>query len=204
METDDVLLSGMAAGDPVAAGAFVRRFQGRVHGLARTLVADRDTAEDVTQEAFLRAYRHAASYDPRRGSVATWLLAITRNLAIDVIRVRRARPVDPAVVLAAVETLDPSPGYERVAELVDQAAANREVRAAVDVLPAEQRRAVLLAALGGLSATEVANAEGIPLGTAKARIRRGMRRLRDVLGPSEPSGSSADPPPLATAPEGVR
>lgn len=204
METDDVLLSGMAAGDPVAAGAFVRRFQGRVHGLARTLVADRDTAEDVTQEAFLRAYRHAASYDPRRGSVATWLLAITRNLAIDVIRVRRARPVDPAVVLAAVETLDPSPGYERVAELVDQAAANREVRAAVDVLPAEQRRAVLLAALGGLSATEVANAEGIPLGTAKARIRRGMRRLRAVLGPSEPSGSSADPPPLATAPEGVR
>ena len=86
---DDALVAGMAAGDADAASAFVERFQRRVFGLAYTIVGDARAAEDVAQEALLRAWRHAGVFDPRRGSVTTWLLTITRNLSIDALRVRR-------------------------------------------------------------------------------------------------------------------
>ena len=95
--SDDALVAGLAAGDSDAASAFVRRFQRRVFGLARTIVPDNRAAEDVAQEAFLRAWRHAAAYDPDAGSVVGWLLTITRNLAIDAVRVRRPVELRPAV-----------------------------------------------------------------------------------------------------------
>jgi RNA polymerase sigma factor (sigma-70 family) len=91
-------LSGLAAGDADAATAFTRRFQARVYGLVLTMVRDEGTAEDVAQETFVRAWKHARTYDPRRGRVATWLLTIARNLAIDVIRVKSAEPLDPDLV----------------------------------------------------------------------------------------------------------
>src|ERR1700674_3833079 len=94
---DDALLAGYANGDPDASVAFVRRHQRRVFGLALSIVSDASLAEDVAQEAFTRAWRHATTYDTRRGSVPAWLLTITRNLAIDAIRLRRARPIDPVV-----------------------------------------------------------------------------------------------------------
>src|SRR5687768_17663637 len=93
--SDDTLLASFALGDPDAAAAFIRRYQGRVYGLARSMVGDPDLAEDVAQEAFLRAWRNAQAYDSRRGSVHTWMLVITRSLAIDAMRLRRAQPVDP-------------------------------------------------------------------------------------------------------------
>jgi RNA polymerase sigma-70 factor (ECF subfamily) len=93
--SDESLLAGLGSNDPQAAAAFVRRFQGRVFGLAYTVLGDRDAARDVAQEAFLRAWRHAGVFDPRRGSVAAWLLTITRNLALDAVRMRRTIPVDP-------------------------------------------------------------------------------------------------------------
>src|SRR6516225_1392432 len=79
---DDALLGAMAAGDQEAAARFVRRHQRQVYGLAFSVTGDGATAEDVAQEAFTRAWRHAASFDPRRASATTWLLTITRNLAI--------------------------------------------------------------------------------------------------------------------------
>src|SRR5712691_11210663 len=98
--SDDALLAGLATGDEAAATAFVQRFQRRVYGLAFTILSDHRAAEDVAQEAFIRAWRHAGAYDPRRGTVVTWLLTITRNLAIDSIRVRRPVAVDPDSILA--------------------------------------------------------------------------------------------------------
>src|SRR5258708_6184220 len=97
---DEALVAGLAAGDASAATALVRRFQRRVFGLAMAVLGDRGLAEDVAQEAFVRAWRHAAAYDPRRGSVATWLLTITRNLAIDTLRMRRSDPIDAATLAA--------------------------------------------------------------------------------------------------------
>src|SRR5439155_5815362 len=101
--SDEALLAGLASGDAGAATAFVRRFQARVFGLAQTMVGDRGAAEEIAQETFLRAWRHATAYDPRRGQVATWLLAIARNLAIDRLRVKRPDPIDPDKLVAMVE-----------------------------------------------------------------------------------------------------
>src|SRR3990170_3632553 len=97
--SDESLLAGMGSGDPDAATAFVRRFQRRVFGLALAILGDRAAAEDAAQETFARAWRHADAYDPRRGAVATWLLTIARNVAIDHARVRRSDPVDPGALL---------------------------------------------------------------------------------------------------------
>lgn len=91
---DAALISGLAVNDESAAVAFVRRFQGPVFGLAVSITRDHALAEDIAQEAFLRAWRAAGSYDVRRGSVLAWLLTITRNLAIDAIRARRSAPVE--------------------------------------------------------------------------------------------------------------
>ena len=96
--SDEALLAGLAAGDADAATAFIRRFQARVYGLVITIVRDEGAAEDVAQETFVRAWKHARTYDPRRGRVATWLLTIARNLAIDVVRVKTAEPLDPDLV----------------------------------------------------------------------------------------------------------
>ena len=93
--SDEAVLAGMAGGDQSAAVTFVRRYQRRVFGLAYSMTGDTGIAEDVAQEALLRVWRHAPVFDPRRGSVASWVLTITRNLAIDALRMRRAVPTDP-------------------------------------------------------------------------------------------------------------
>lgn len=175
--TDDALMAGMAAGDTAAAAVIVRRYQRHVFGIALAVVGDHPTAEDVAQEAFTRAWRHAGVYDPRRASVSTWLSTITRNLAIDAIRVRRSDPIDPMVLTEILGcSNDPGPA--------DAAAASTEqvlLRRALSRLPETQRRAVVLAAIGGRTALEVSRAEGIPIGTAKTRIRSGLLRLREDL-----------------------
>ncbi len=175
--SDDALLAGLATGDADAAAAFVRRFQRRVFGLALSIVGDGALAEDISQEAFVRAWRHAGAYDPRRGTVTTWLLAITRNLSIDALRLRRPVAIDPESVLAMQQ-----PSTARSPE--DHAAVSADVarlRNALIELPAEQRRALVLAAFHGQTAREVGDTEGIPLGTAKTRIRTAMLRLRAAL-----------------------
>jgi RNA polymerase sigma factor (sigma-70 family) len=175
--SDDTLLASFALGDPDAAAAFIRRYQGRVYGLARTMLGDADMAEDVAQEAFLRAWRYAPAYDSRRASVHTWMLVITRNLAIDAMRLRRAQPVDPEV-LTSLDRETPGGGPEAAAETNSEV---RELRAALDELPSEQRQALLLAALCGRTAAEISESESIPLGTAKTRIRTGMLKVRSSM-----------------------
>src|SRR5215203_145253 len=96
--SDEDLLAGFGASDPTASAAFVERFQRRVYGLALTVVGDPRLAEDVAQDAMLRAWRHGKAFDARRGSVVTWLLTITRNTAIDALRVRRPLTIDPAAL----------------------------------------------------------------------------------------------------------
>jgi len=175
--TDDALVAGLATGDPDAASAFVRRFQRRVFGLARTIVIDDRAAEDVAQEAFVRAWRHAGSYDPRRGSVVTWLLTITRNLAIDSVRVRRPLPVEPDSIVGLDQVSDER-GLQELAELGDDVA---RLKLALARLPEDQRRAVVLAGLMGYTAREISEIENIPLGTAKTRIRTALIRLRAAM-----------------------
>jgi RNA polymerase sigma factor (sigma-70 family) len=181
--TDEALVSGIAVGDEQASLAFVRRYQGRLFGLAIGIVRDSALAEDVAQEAFIRIIRHAAVFDPRRGSVASWALTITRNLAIDVLRVRRGTPTDPDdQVFLELMSIEPSPDEAVVTgQAVDRA------RAALSHLPLGQRRAVVLASMYGWTAQEIATEDGIPLGTAKGRIRVGMAKLREFVVSEEAS-----------------
>lgn len=179
---DDALLAGLASGDEALTAAFVRRFQRQVFGIALAVTGEPSLAEDVAQQAFERAWRRADVYDPYRASVATWLAAITRNLAIDAVRVARPRPVDPAQLLASVTTTEETERSVLAAEGAD------ELRRALRDLPAEQARAVVLAGIAGLSASQIATAEGIPLGTAKTRVRTAMHRLRAALDPGDHHG----------------
>jgi RNA polymerase sigma-70 factor (ECF subfamily) len=175
--SDELLLAGYAASDPAATSAFFDRFQRRVYGLALTIVGERNAAEDVAQEALVRAWRHAEAFDARRGRVATWLRTITRNAAIDALRVRRPVAVDPDGLLAdmpASATRDPGDVVALHGDVAD-------LQAALRSLPTEQRRAVVMAGIWGLTGREIAEREGIPLGTAKTRIRAGMQRLRVEL-----------------------
>ena len=175
--SDEALLAGLAAGDQQAAAAFVRRFQRRAYGLARTIVANPRDAEEVAQDAFLRAWRYAAGYDPRRGTVLTWLLTIVRNVAIDRTRLRSAEPLDPEVLASKLQL----ESVREAREEGSQVAEREHLREALAVLPVEQRRALLLAAYFGRTPREVAELEGVPLGTAKTRIRSAMIRLRDRM-----------------------
>ena len=175
--SDHVLLDGFAVGDAHISPAFVRRFQGRVYGMAINMLGDQGLAEDVAQEAFVRAWKHAATYDPQRASVATWLLRITHNLAIDTVRRRPAGAIGPKMV-AALTPPGPATAVEDATVTSDLAA---RARAALNRLPPGQANAVWLAAFYGHSAQQVAVSEGIPLGTAKSRIGRGLRALRAEL-----------------------
>jgi RNA polymerase sigma factor (sigma-70 family) len=175
--SDEALVAGLAAGDSGAAKLLVGRYQSRLYGLAFGVLQDRSAAEDVAQEAFVRAWRHAGAYDARRGSVAGWLLRITRNLAIDALRLRRADVIDPSQ-LANLDLVSTTRSVEDVAVTSDETA---RVRGALAELPVEQSRAVLLAAFYGRTAEEISRSEDIPLGTAKTRIRLGLRKVRAHL-----------------------
>jgi len=175
--SDEALLAGMANGDEQAGLAFVRRYQGRVFGLALGMLGDPALAEDVAQETLLRAWRHAPVYDPRRGAVSSWVLTIGRNLTIDALRMRRAVPTDPdALIGLGLMSKEPSP--DDVAVSADVAAV---LRLALAKLRSEQCRAVVLAYFYGMTAAEIGQREDIPLGTAKTRIRTGLKRLREEL-----------------------
>ncbi len=174
---DEALLAGVAAGDEGAMLAFVRRYQRRLFGLALGIVGDPGMAEDVAQEAFIRVLRHASVFDARRGSVATWTLTITRNLAIDAVRVRRAVPAPPEDRIF-LDLVSNERATDDAAVMSDSLT---HARAALASLPTEQRRAIILAVIYGRTVAEVASMESIPLGTAKSRIRLGMTKLRQAV-----------------------
>ena len=174
--TDEALLAGMAGGDAQAAAAFVRRYQARVFGLALTIVGVRATAEDIAQETFVRAWRFAAGYDPRRGAASTWLLTIARNVAVDQLRISRDQPYDPETLVNLLSAHQP--GGDPAAEAV---ADGDRLRAGLRAIPREQAHAVVLATFYGFTAREIAERDGLPVGTVKTRIRLGLSRLRDLI-----------------------
>lgn len=169
---DEMLLAGLGTGDAEAARAFVRRFQRTVFGVARAVLGDQGLAEDVAQQAFEHAWRHAELYDPRRGSVRAWLCRITHNLAVDTARVRRPAPVQSQDLQLL---LGPASDDPEAHALATEAAG--ELRQTLASLPNHQARAVVMAAVHGLTAAQIAELERVPLGTAKARIRAAMSKL---------------------------
>ena len=177
---DEDLMPLVERKDPAAFEVLYDRHGGAAYSLAYRIVGDRVAAEDVTQEAFISAWRSGARYDRARGSVRTWLLGVVRNRAIDALRRESTRA--PALSLDA----DVAPVREPAAqEFTDVEAlrreAAREVRGVLAQLPDDQLKVVHLAYFGGLSQSEIAEALGMPLGTVKGRMRLAMEKMRAKL-----------------------
>jgi RNA polymerase sigma-70 factor (ECF subfamily) len=174
---DGQLMAQAAAGDPGALEALYERYAPAVMGLALRITGDAPAAEDVVQETFWRAWRHAASFRAARGSPIAWLCSIARNLAIDLWRRRQAgpRPDDEAALDMA-----PDPAAD-VAEAAWTAARSASVRAALRSLPEAQRRVIELAYFRGLTRQEIATVTGEPLGTIHTRARLALQKLREAL-----------------------
>lgn len=171
---DEALLSGPATGDPELAITFVRRFQRTVFSVAVT--KDRQLAEDIAQQTFERAWRHARISDARRGPAATRLTTIAPHLAIDTVRARRTKPGAPEDLDALLDVVTETP--ERWAP---GGQASSRPRAAGAQLPREQGRALVRASIYGMTAQQIAGREEIPLGTATTRIRTARGKPRNTL-----------------------
>jgi RNA polymerase sigma-70 factor, ECF subfamily len=150
-----------------------RRYAGQLFGFACNALGDRELAEEVVQDVFARAWRHADDYDRRRASVRTWLYSIARNRVVDA---RRRAAVRPEAAGAA----EP----ESPAELdrtLEQAVLRWQIAAALARLSPEHREVIRLAHYGGLTLREIAEHKGIPLGTVKSRTSYALRSLRLIL-----------------------
>lgn len=171
------LLGRSARGDEAAFAALYDATAARVHGLVVRVVRDRAQSEEVTQEAFLDIWRHCTRFDAAKGSPLAWMLTIAHRKAVD--RVRSAEASKAREVTYEVTTAERE--HDSTLEKVEVRLDQERVRRALASLTDTQRGAVELAYLGGHTHTEVAALLGIPLGTAKTRIRDGLIRLRDTL-----------------------
>jgi RNA polymerase sigma-70 factor, ECF subfamily len=170
------LMRAFARRDPGAASELYARFAPRIFGLGMVMLGNPSQAEDLVQDTFVKVWRTAPSYDPGRGSVDTWILLIARSLAVDLLR----RRVLEAKTMAGENAREESPeaGPEEQAETRDL---TERARRAMRSLSSGQRAALELAYFGGKTSAEVAEMEGIPVGTAKTRIRTALFRLREAL-----------------------
>jgi RNA polymerase sigma factor (sigma-70 family) len=184
---DDLLLGDLIGRrDPAALEELYDRHGGAVYGLARRVVADDQLAHDVVQEVFLAIWRGAATYDGSRGSLSTWLFALTHHKAVDAVRRSQRHSGRRAPEEALTIEADAAPAVD---EQAIAAVRGGEVRAALAALPEPQRRALTLAYFGGYSQSEIAHLTGTPLGTVKTRTLAALRRLRAVLDETNPRAS---------------
>lgn len=172
------LLTASAGGDQDCFAQFYDATAPRVLGLVLRVLRDRAQAEEITQEVFLQVWRTAGSFDPSRGSALGWLLTLAHRRAVDRVRSVVAQSKRDVVY----ESQHADTPFDSTAETAQGRLEATEVRAALGTLTQTQRSAVELAFFDGLTHTEVSERLGVPLGTAKTRIRDGLRRLRNELG----------------------
>lgn len=176
---DTELLRRVAGGDRAAFSQLYDRLSTVLFSTAMRILNDPKEAEDVLQDVFIQIWDKAVTYDPRLGRPFNWAVTLTRNRSIDRLRVLKRRY---EFLAEATETVQTTPLYgpESGPEVYqrDQAA---EVRRALEGLPLDQRQALELAFLGGMTQAEISTQLGQPLGTIKARIRRGLLKLKELL-----------------------
>jgi RNA polymerase sigma-70 factor (ECF subfamily) len=173
------LLSRMATGDTEAFASFYRRSSNGLYAFALKMMNDPGDAEDVLQDAYSYMWRKAFSYDAARSSPFTWAVMIVRNKAIDRLRSRQRQT--RIVEKATSEHLHFDDADDVSAEEPARRERCAQVRAALAEISSDQKQAVEMAFFGGLTHEQIAEQLGAPLGTVKARIRRGLLKLRDCL-----------------------
>lgn len=182
LEKEIELLRRTGHGDRASFEELYERFCGVLFSTAFRVLNNAEAAEDVLQDVFIQIWEKAPLYDPARGKPLTWAVTLTRNKAIDRLRSvqRRLRLQDEvekeALIFDAFED-------KSSVDAVNSSEQRQMVRAAIGKLSADQRQAIELAFFSGLTQTEIAERLSEPLGTVKARIRRGMMKLREVLAP---------------------
>jgi len=188
-ESEPELLRRIASADLVAFETIYDLYGSVAYGVALRITTDQGLAQDVVQDAFISVWRHAAQFDPDRGSVKTWLLAIVHHRALDEVRRRRGieglpdPEADPPAPLILPDV------WGEVAERLDA----ESVREAFAALPEPQREALRLAYYEGLTHYEIAARMGTPLGTVKSRTRLGLLGLRRRLDPGDRVDGRRDP-----------
>lgn len=184
-ESDEALMQRVSHGDEEAFSRIYDRFCTPLFGLMKQMLDDPHEAEDLLQEGFVNLWEKAANYDATKGKAFSWAMMIFRNKAIDRLRSRgrRARLGEQA---AEEPTLWTGTESQRADDAADDHDRAELVGKAMLELPAEQRRLIELAFLKGLTHPDIAECSGLPLGTVKTTIRRGLMRLRELLnrGPS--------------------
>ncbi len=180
-KVDAQLMQRVARGDKLAFAELYDRFSAPLYATAVRVVRDPAEAQDIIHDAFITVWEKSSTFETSRGTAFSWVVTLVRNRAIDRVRMRRRR----AELLSESVPSDlgyhenaPADGADFVAVAGDDA---RQVRAAVATLPVEQQRALELAFFTGLTQEQIAAKLNEPLGTVKARIRRGLLKLRDLL-----------------------
>jgi RNA polymerase sigma-70 factor (ECF subfamily) len=171
----------MDLSDPVIFARVYDHHHRGVHATAYRVLGNAAQAQDVVQDVFMRVWRRPQSFDARRGEIGSYLRLIARSRAVDLWREGQAagRASDR---LKVVVTHDPPKNDAHPAAVALESSDRRVVREALSRLPDPQREALVLAYWGGLTADQIASLAGVPLGTAKSRIRLGLARLRSELG----------------------
>jgi RNA polymerase sigma-70 factor, ECF subfamily len=175
------LMEAMARRDKAALGRLYDLLSRPLYSLALRITNDSAEAQDIVQDVFLQLWQKAGDYSTARGSVFGWAATLTRNRAIDRLRQRKRRT---EIVHESAPDIHGGPTGAQEQTAADALGLQEQagvVRAALAALPAEQRAAIELAFFGGLTQQEIAARLNEPLGTVKARIRRGLLRLRDTL-----------------------
>lgn len=176
--TDAELWIASKQGQSAAMGELYDRHASLVYGIALKVLGNPQEAEDLTQDIFIKlAYR--SSYDPQRGSLRTFLAILTRSRALDRVRSRQ-RELRQVIYKSAPETADTSSGSSLL-EATSQSEQNQVVQAALSELSDQERRLLQMAYYDGLTQATISESLGLPLGTVKSRVRRGLLKLRQVL-----------------------
>ena len=179
---DRQLMQRVAQGDQQAFSALYDRLSKPLFSLALQMLGDAAEAEDALQDICLQIWRRAANYDPVRSSVFSWAVMMIRSRSIDRLRARGRRA---RIVAGSIDEFEDAPDVASDVESASDTSAKNEdasrVRAALSKLPEEQRQALELAFFSDMTHAEIAEQNSEPLGTVKARIRRGLLRLREGL-----------------------
>ena len=179
---DEELMELVAAGETRAFEVIFDRHAAAGYSLALRMCGRRALAEDIVQEAFLSLWRSGTGYDRARGSVRSWVLSAVHNRAVDALRRTGAKAGRDVSDEGIAERL---PAREATDTEVERREESRQVRGALDELPADQRQVIELAYFGGLSHSQIAEMLDLPPGTVKGRMRLGLTKMRSALGEAE-------------------